>query len=73
MVAFRRTGAGATLTGDLVRLESEVTPVSSKLEELGVHATALHNHLQGESPRVMYLHITAQGDPVQLGRAVHAA
>jgi hypothetical protein len=71
--AFRRTGAGAMLMGDLVLLESEVSPVISKLEELGVHATALHNHVQGESPRVMYLHISAQGNPVQLGRAVHAA
>jgi hypothetical protein len=74
-VAFRRTGVGAEamLMGDLVLLESEVSPVISKLEELGVHATALHNHLQGESPRVMYLHISGRGDPVRLGRAIHAA
>jgi hypothetical protein len=72
-IAFRRTGAGAMMMGDLVLLESEVTPVISKLEELGVHVTALHNHLQGESPRVMYLHVNGRGDPVALGRAVHAA
>ena len=72
-VAFMRAGSGAMMMGDLVLLESEVTPVISKLEQLGVHATALHNHLQGESPRVMYLHVFAQGDPVQLGRAVHEA
>jgi hypothetical protein len=72
-VAFRRAGAGAMMMGDLVLLESEVTPVISKLEQLGVHATALHNHLQGESPRVMYLHVFGQGDPAKLGRAVHEA
>lgn len=72
-IAFRRAGAGALLMGDLVLLESEVSPVISKLEEGGVHVTGLHNHLQGESPRVMYLHIGARGDPVRLGRAVHAA
>jgi hypothetical protein len=72
-IAFRRVGAGAMMMGDLVLLQSEVTPVISKLEQLGVHATALHNHLQGESPWVMYLHVFAQGDPVKLGRAVHEA
>lgn len=72
-IAFRRAGAGAMMMGDLVLLESEVTPVISKLEQLGVHATALHNHLQGESPRVMYLHVFGQGDPAKLGRAVHEA
>ena len=75
-VAFKRTGQGdssAMAMGDLVLRESEVTPVLTKLQQMGVQQTALHNHLQGESPRVMYLHIVAQGNPVQIARAVHAA
>lgn len=72
-VAFKRATGGAMMMGDLVLLESEVSPVIAKLEELGVHATALHNHLQGESPRVMYLHINGRGDPVKLGHAIHSA
>ena len=77
-VAFKRTGAlphqaMAMAMGDLVLLEEEVTPVVTKLQALGIEQTALHNHLQHESPRVMYLHIAAQGDPVKIAEAVHAA
>ncbi|MGH7519155.1 MAG: DUF1259 domain-containing protein [Gemmatimonadales bacterium] len=75
-VAFKRMGGasgGTTAMGDLVLLESEVTPVLTKLQAMGVEQTALHNHLQRESPRVMYLHIQAQGDPTKIAEAVRAA
>ncbi len=75
-VAFKRmagTKGEAMAMGDLVLLESEVTPVLTKLQAMGVEQTALHNHLQGESPRVMYLHIEAHGDPTTIADAVHAA
>ena len=39
----------------------------------GVTQTALHNHLAGESPHVVYLHIEARGHPEALARAVHTA
>ena len=75
-VAFKATAAGggeAMAMGDLVLLESEVAPVMSKLQSMGVEATALHNHLQGESPAVMYLHIQARADAVKIAEAVRAA
>jgi hypothetical protein len=75
-VAFkhtRPTGDSAMAMGDLVLRESEVTPVLTKLQEMGVQQTALHNHLQAESPRVMYLHVEAEGEPTQLARAIRAA
>ena len=75
-VAFKpsgRAGGEAMAMGDLVLLESEVEPVVGKLQALGVEQTALHNHLQHESPAVMYLHIQAHGDPVKIAQAVGAA
>jgi len=75
-VAFKAMGAGTGQTmamGDLVLLESEVAPVMSKLQSLGIEQTALHNHLQHETPAVMYLHVQAQGDPVKIAEAVRAA
>jgi Domain of Unknown Function (DUF1259) len=63
----------AMAMGDLVLLESEVAPVMSKLQAMGVEQTALHNHLQHESPSVMYLHIEAHGHPVKIAEAVRAA
>jgi len=59
--------------GDLVLTEDEVMPVMTKLQEGGVMQTALHNHVLHESPRVMYMHISAMGDAVKIARAIHEA
>ncbi len=72
-VAFRREGGKVMAMGDLVLSESEIAAVLNKLQETGVEATALHNHLLHESPGVMYLHIHGEGDPVKIAGAVHAA
>jgi hypothetical protein len=72
-VAFKRDGGHTMAMGDLVLLETEVAPVIAKLHEMGVRQTALHNHLQRESPSVMYLHIEGNGDAVAIGRAVRSA
>jgi uncharacterized protein DUF1259 len=72
-VAFMRRRGSAVAMGDLVLTENEVAPVMSKLQELGVEQTALHNHLLHELPRVMYMHIHAEGDPVKIAQAVKEA
>src|SRR5213594_582271 len=73
-VAFKQvTDSEAMLMGDLVLLESEVGPVLGKLQDGGIEQTALHNHLQHESPRVMYMHIAGRGTPATLAAALHAA
>src|SRR5204862_1705044 len=73
-VAFKQVSdTEAMLMGDLVLLESEVSPVLGKLQDGGIEQTALHNHLQHESPRVMYMHIGGHGAPARLAAAVHSA
>jgi len=72
-VAFKRIGSEAMVMGDLVLIESEVNPVISKLQEGGISEAALHNHLIGESPRVMYLHVASQGEAAKMARAIHDA
>jgi hypothetical protein len=72
-VAFKAMGAQAMVMGDLVLTEDEVSPVMLALQQGGVQQTALHNHLLGESPRVLYMHIAGHGDPVQLARTVREA
>jgi hypothetical protein len=72
-VAFKKMGDAAMVMGDLVLTEDEVTPVMTKLQEGGVEQTALHNHVMHESPRVMYMHIGAHGDPLKIARAIHDA
>jgi uncharacterized protein DUF1259 len=73
-VAFKDIGGGhAMVMGDLVLAEDEVNTVISRLQEGGVQQTALHNHVLGESPRVMYLHIVAHAEPQAVARTIRAA
>jgi hypothetical protein len=66
--AFVKTGEdGAALAmGDLVLLESELSPVVSELEAAGIEVAAIHNHLNGESPHVVYVHFSGHGDAAAL-------
>jgi hypothetical protein len=72
-VAFSKPGKNSMIMGDLVLTEDEIIPVMSFLEGKNVQITALHNHLQHESPRVMYMHIGAHGDAVTLAGTVKEA
>lgn len=72
-VAFRRDGAEGMVMGDLVLTEDEVEPVMLQLQKGGIHESAVHNHLIGESPRILYMHIASHGDPVQMAKAIHDA
>jgi hypothetical protein len=73
-VAFQSTSQGNSMVmGDLVLAEDEVAPVMAELQSGGIEITALHNHLLGESPRVMYMHIHGMGNAANLGKAIHSA
>jgi hypothetical protein len=73
-IAFRRVEGGTAMAmGDLVLAEDEVAPVMSRLQQGGVQQTAVHNHLLRESPRVMYMHVEAHGDPLRIAETVRAA
>lgn len=72
--AFHHVGENdAMIMGDLVLTEEEVAPVLKALHEGGVEVTALHNHLNGESPKIMYIHMGGHGDAVKLAEAVKHA
>lgn len=72
-IGFKRMGKQAMMMGDLVLLEREVAPVTAKLVAEGVKITALHNHLIGSTPVVMYLHFSGEGQPEKLAGAMHSA
>src|SRR6185369_412697 len=72
-VAFERIGDHVMAMGDLVLLEDEVESVMASLQQNGIEQTALHNHLIGESPHVMYMHVRAIGNPLRIARAIHTA
>lgn len=73
-VEFLQVGPDRALfMGDLVLTEDEVNPVLAQLQQGGIDLAALHNHLLGETPRVMYLHIMGHADPVATAAALRAA
>jgi hypothetical protein len=72
-IAFTDAGGPAVVDGDLVLTEDEVAPVFQLLRKEGIAVTALHNHLIGESPRVMFLHIAGKGDAAQLAAHIKNA
>jgi hypothetical protein len=73
--AFKKTGAGADAVtmGDLVLLEPELEPVIGELEANGFEILAIHNHLAGETPHVLYVHFHGHGDPATLAKTLKAA
>lgn len=71
--AFLQTTHGAMVMGDLVLKESEVNDVISALQTGGIEQTAVHNHLIGETPRVMYVHFMGHGEATALATTLRTA
>src|SRR6202051_1593068 len=71
--AFLGTDDNAMVMGDLVLLEEEVNPVMAKLRSYHFEITAVHNHLMGETPKVLYVHYIADGFASQLATSLHTA
>lgn len=54
--------AGELMTmGDLVLRPSEMPAVIDQLQAGGIDVAAIHNHLTGESPEIIYVHFTGHG------------
>src|SRR3989475_89258 len=64
--AFAGSPDSADVMGDLVLAENEVADVVAALLDGGLDVTAIHHHLLGESPRVLYLHYHGRGRGVVL-------
>jgi Domain of Unknown Function (DUF1259) len=71
--AFSGTDEDAMVMGDLVLVGGEVDPVMKALGSSGFAITALHNHLLGESPRLLYMHYMGRGQAEELARGLRAA
>jgi hypothetical protein len=72
-IAFKSMGTEAMVMGDLVLTAEEIAPVMKKLQQGGIEQTALHNHIPDPTPTILYMHISGQGEPVKMARAIHAA
>jgi hypothetical protein len=59
--------------GDFAMLESELQNVLRALRAAGINIVAIHQHMTGETPRVLFLHYWGIGKTVDLARALRAA
>jgi len=72
-IAFQPMGNMAMAMGDLVLLQSEISPVMAKLLEGGLEVTAVHNHLLRSEPLTFYMHVGGHGDPVKMAETIREA
>ncbi len=63
----------AIMMGDLVVTESELRGVQATLDSQRLAITAIHHHLLGESPRIVYVHVHGEGPAVDLARRLDRA
>jgi hypothetical protein len=63
---------GAMIMGDIVLLQDEVNPAMSAALDSGLSVTALHNHFFFDEPKVYFMHIGGEGDPVKLAKGFRA-
>lgn len=71
--AFAGSDEKAIVDGDFVMLESEVQSILKALSGAGINIVALHNHMIGDSPRMMFLHFWGIGSTVNLAKGLKTA
>jgi hypothetical protein len=71
--AFAGTADDALVVGDFVMLESELQTVLKTLRGNGISIVAIHQHMTGENPRMIFLHYYGRGKALALAQAVKAA
>ena len=71
--AFAGSDDKAVVDGDFAMLESEVQPVLKALRAGGIAVVAIHNHMTGESPRIVFLHYWGVGPTEALAKTLRAA
>ena len=71
--AFAGTDEEAMVAGDVAMLEHEVTPVLKALRSHGLNVVAIHHHMTGTEPTVIFLHYYGTGPAATLAGGVRAA
>src|SRR6266403_2490559 len=67
--AFVGTQEDAAIAGDVAMLEGEVTPVLKALRKNGLDVVAIHHHMTGDRPVVIFLHYWGRGSAEKLATA----
>jgi hypothetical protein len=71
--AFVGTQEDAAIAGDVAMLENEVAPVLKALRKNGLDVVAIHHHMTGDRPVVIFLHYWGRGSAEKLAAGFKAA
>jgi len=71
--AFAGSDAQAVVDGDYAMTEKELQPVLKALRGHGIEIVAIHNHMVGEEPRIIFLHYWGIGPTEKLAAGLKAA
>jgi len=71
--AFVGSDDQAVVDGDFAMLESEVQGVLKALRGAGINIVAIHQHMTGETPRIIFLHYWGVGPTELLARGLRTA
>jgi hypothetical protein len=70
---FVGTQEDAAVAGDVAMLETEVTPVLKVLRKNGLDVVAIHHHMTGVTPMVIFLHYWGRGPAEKLAAGFKSA
>ncbi|HJT25249.1 MAG TPA: DUF1259 domain-containing protein [bacterium] len=71
--AFLGSDDNAVMDGDFAMHEDEVTNVLKSLRKSGVNIVAIHHHMTGDSPKIIFLHFWGHGKAENLAKAMKNA
>jgi hypothetical protein len=71
--AFAGANDNAVVDGDFGVSEPELAPVLKTLRAGGIDIVAIHHHMVGENPRILFLHYWGRGKAVDLATTVRKA
>jgi hypothetical protein len=71
--AFAGSDDKAVVDGDFAMTEEELQGVLKALRGANINIVAIHNHMTGESPRIMFLHFWGVGSTTELAKGLKAA
>jgi hypothetical protein len=71
--AFAGSDEQTVVDGDFAMYEAELQPVLKAFRKAGIHVVAIHQHMVGESPRMMFLHYWGVDRTVDLARGLKSA
>lgn len=71
--AFAGTDENALVDGDFAVHEKELQSVLKILRKGGINIVAIHSHMAGENPRILFLHYWGRGSATDLAKSLKAS